>query len=177
MGVTCRAMMVAVAGVACSMALSATMSAQKASRTGAPEKGTWGGEVAVGDGQSASLLKFLSPQWAVVAGASISSYKSRFESGDVVLDDRFTLASLQVGARRYARTGLGVRPVVGGGLIVSGRTGNPNTYGVYGELGAVYFFNPHVSLGAIGTASVTRNNPVGSAFSASLARLIGAVYF
>ncbi len=177
MGLLFRVMAVTAVGVLFSVSNPASLSAQKATRSGAPEKGTWGGEVAVGEGQSASLLKFLSPRWAVVAGATLTSYKSSFQSGDIAIDDRFTLAALQVGARRYARTGLGVRPVVGGGLLIAGRTGNPTSYGAYGELGAVYFFNPHVSLGAIGTASVTRNNPNGSTFGASLARLIGAVYF
>jgi hypothetical protein len=176
MGVTFRAMKVAAVGAVLSMSLAATVSAQKVARSGAPEKGTWGGEVSLGDGQSASLLKFLSPQWAVIAGASISSFKSS-TTGGATSDSRFTLASLRVGARRYGGSGLGVRPVVGAGLIVSGNSGNPTTYGAYGELGAVYFFNPHVSLGAIGSASVTRNNPIGSSFGASLARLIGAVYF
>ena len=172
-----RSMKAVAVGVVMSMSLAVTLSAQKVARSGAPEKGTWGGEVSLGDGQSASLVKFLSPQWAVIAGASLTSYKSTFSSGDVVSGDRFTIASLQVGARRYARTGLGVRPVVGGGLLIADRTGNPTSYGAYGELGAVYFFNPHVSLSAIGTASVTRNNPIGSSFGATLARLIGAVYF
>lgn len=177
MGVTFRAMTVAAVGVVVSISNPVSLSAQKATRSGPPETGTWGGEVSIGDIRSASLLKFLSPQWAVLAGASVSSFKTRSDGGDLILENRFTQASLQVGARRYGGRGLGVRPVAGLGVVVSGGSGNASAVGAYGELGAVYFFTPHVSLGAIGTANVSRGEGGSSSFGASLARLIGAVYF
>lgn len=170
-------MKVVVVGVVMSMSLAATMAAQKVTRSGAPEKGTWGGEVSVGDGNGAALLKFLTPQWAVIAGASIASFKSGSDGGDVIVDNRFTQAALRVGARRYGGTGLGVRPVTGFGLIVNHGSGSSNSVGAYGELGAMYLFNPHVSLGAIARASVSRGERGSSSFDATLARLIGAVYF
>lgn len=177
MGLTFRAMTVAAVGVVVLISNPESLSAQKATRSGPPEKGTWGGEVSIGDGNGAALLKFLTPQWAVIAGASIASFKSGSGDGDLIVENRFTQAALRVGARRYGGTGLGVRPVTGFGLIVNSFSGSSNSVGAYGELGAMYFFNPHVSLGAIARASVSRGDRRSSSFDATLARLLGAVYF
>jgi hypothetical protein len=148
--------------------------AQAAARTGAPVKGTWGGEAAVGDGQSASLLLFQSARWALLAGGSIRTVSS---ASNLVGQNRFTTTALRVGARRYGGTGLGLRPVVGLGAVVVGFTGQRTEFGGYGELGAVYFFNPHVSLGAVSEATVAGRSGGGSSIGVSLARLIGTVYF
>lgn len=50
--------------------------------------------------------------------------------------------------------------------------------GGYGEYGAVYLFNAHVSLGATAELRVLGRESGGeTTVSASLARLIGTVYF
>lgn len=149
-----------------------TLTAQ-AARGGAPADGTWGAEASVGAGESGSLMRFFSPQWAVLAGLRVTSLENQLGGQS----DRTTLTSLRVGARRYARTGLGVRPIVGFGLTLSDGPGSFRGVGGYGELGAVYFFNPHVSLGGSGDVSLTARDGGGTSFSLGFARLTGAVYF
>lgn len=165
-----RAVLVAV--LSATVALPFALSAQ-AARSGAPVEGTWGAEASVGSLEGAALLRFLSPRWAVVASASVSSREGFLGSSG----DRSTFTSLRVGARRYARTGLGVRPLVGFGLTLSDGPGSFSAVGGYGELGAVYFFNPHVSLGGSGDISITWPDGGGTNFNISIARLTGAVYF
>ena len=160
--------------LAASGAWSAVSVAQSAARTGAPVAGTWGGEAAVGEGQGASLLLFQSARWALLAGGSTRSFSTSSFDG---ASDRLTLTSLRVGARRYGGAGLGVRPVVGLGLAVAGATRQNTQFGAYGEIGAMYFFNPHVSLGVTSEANLSRRSGGGTSFGASLARLIGTVYF
>ncbi len=148
-----------------------------AQRAGAPTGGTWGGEAGVGNGigQSASLLLFQSARWALLAGGSVES--SAFDNGGLIGTRRTTITSLRLGARRYARTGLGVRPIAGLGLTIFDGTSIDTNVGAYGELGAVYFFNPHVSLGASAEANIGTAGGNGTNFGVSLGRLIGAVYF
>lgn len=148
--------------------------AQSAARTGAPVAGTWGGEAAVGDGQSASLLRFQSARWALLAGGITRSIPASPFDG---ASGRFTVSALRVGARRYAGSGLGMRPIVGLGLSVGGATGQNTQFGAYGEIGAMYFFNPHVSLGVTSEASFGGREGGGTSYEVSLARLIGSVYF
>ena len=152
------------------------LAAQSTPRTGAPVSGTWAGEATIGEGigSSAALLLFRSPTWALRAAASISSSSVETGLGEA---RRLTSTALRVGARRYARSGLGLRPVAGFGLEVFDQGFNGTAVGAYGEYGAVYFFNPHVSLGATGEIRALRSEGGGSSFSASLARLIGTVYF
>jgi hypothetical protein len=150
--------------------------AQSTPRTGAPVSGTWAGEAAIGEGlgSSAALLLFRSPTWALRAAASVNSSSVETGLGEA---RRLTSTALRVGARRYARSGLGLRPVAGLGLEVFDQGFGGTSVGAYGEYGAVYFFNPHVSLGATGEIRGLRSDGGGSSFSASLARLIGTVYF
>ena len=160
--------------LAASGALSFASVAQSAARTGAPVAGTWGGEAAVGDGQSASLLLFQSARWALLAGGSTRSFSTSSFAG---ASNRLTVTSLRVGARRYGGAGLGMRPVVGLGLAVAGATRQNTQLGAYGEIGALYFFNPHLSLGVTSEASFGGQEGGGTSFGVSLARLIGTVYF
>ena len=160
--------------LAASGAWSIASGAQSAARTGAPVAGTWGGEAAVGEGQGASLLLFQSARWALLAGGSTRSFSTSSFTG---ASNRFTSASLRVGARRYGGAGLGMRPVVGLGLAVAGATRQNTQFAAYGEIGAMYFFNPHVSLGVTSEASFGGQEGGGTAFGVSLARLIGTVYF
>jgi hypothetical protein len=154
-------------------------------RKGGPESGTWAGEVgsasATADlgAQSAALLRFLSPRTAVV-GAFAFSRQERTVTGGGSAD--FTSLALQVGVRRYTRTGLGLRPIVGGGLALrknsfGGSLGTGDTaIGAYGEAGAAWFFNPHVSLGVLGGLNITGSDNAWT-IGGTLARVTAAVYF
>jgi len=96
-----------------------------------------------------------------------------------VFNSAFTTVSVHAGLRRYTRTGLGVRPVFGGGLLFTRQVVDElqdTSFGGYAEAGAAYFFNPHVSLGVLGGVSAVRQASRWSA-GGSLARLTGAVYF
>ena len=131
------------------------LTAQSAARGSAPASGTWAGEATIGDGldNSAALLRFLSPTWALRVAASISTTSREEILGQ---NQRLTSSALRVGARRYAGSGLGLRPVAGLGLEVYDPGFGPSSIGAYGEYGAVYFFNPHVSLGATGEIRALR---------------------
>lgn len=100
----------------------------------------------------------------------------------------------RVGLRSYreSRTER-LRPVIGAG--VRGSYGKSTTdfrswsTGVYGELGAVYFVAPHLSLGGTGelqashgkytqrSGSDSRSGTTTTAFSGSVMRLLVSVYF
>ena len=168
--------------------------AQSSDRKGGPEKGTWGAEASVGgnvaqsEGEGGSLLRFVSPGTAIVGGVGFSRISSEARTTFIggpdgpissVFNTAFTTVSVHAGLRRYTRTGLGVRPVFGGGLLFTRQSVDElsdNNVGGYAEGGAAYFFNPHVSLGVLGGVSAVKQ---GSRWSAggSLARLTGAVYF
>ena len=163
--------------------------AQSSERKGGPEKGTWGAEASTGGslsqegGQGASLLRFVSPRIAFVGGASFWRYSSENTTtvGNVtsVFKTAITNVALQAGLRRYGGTGLGLRPVVGGGLLVSRQGFSESTdtsVGGYFEAGAAYFFNPHVSLGVLGGVSAAKRE-AGWSTGGTLGRLTGAVYF
>ena len=140
-----------------------------------PRKGTWGAEAIASTGQGASLLRFLSPRWALVAAVSVSSIK--VPAADFGERDRLTSTDVRFGVRQYLRRGIGLRPVVGAGIALARNSPFQNAAGGYVEAGAVYLFNRHVSLGAIGSASASALNDGGSSFSFTLARLVGSVYF
>ena len=163
--------------------------AQSAERKGGPEKGTWAAEASVGgsfgqsSGEGGSLLRFVSPSTAIVGGFgfSRSSVESRAVNGEFtsVFNAAFTTTAVQVGLRRYAGTGLGLRPVLGGGLLFARQSvddASENNFGGYAEGGAAWFFNPHVSLGVLGGVSAAKQRGGWSA-GGSLARLTGTVYF
>ena len=178
------------------VAVASVTHAQANDRKGAPEKGTWGAEATAGGslsqavGQGGSLLRFVSPRIAFTGGASFSRFSTEDVStiGEVtsVFKSAITTVALQAGLRRYGGTGLGLRPVVGGGLLVSrqsisgsnaGFSGSRSTgVGGYAEAGAAYFFNPHVSLGVLGGVSAVKNDG-GWSTGGTLGRLTGAVYF
>jgi len=110
--------------------------AQAAERRGAPVEGTWGAETSVGDGQNAVVLRFLSARWALQGGGSIRTFQS---DGS---ERRFTSTAALLGVRRYGGSGLGFRPISGAGVSVGRFTSRSTQVGVFGELGAAYFFNP-----------------------------------
>jgi hypothetical protein len=177
---------VALVSLAC---ISSRACAQSADRKGGPENGTWAAEAATGGGfgvnvgQSASLLRFVSPSTALIGGLSVSrtsiESQATFATTTSAITTSLTSISLQAGVRRYARTGLGLRPLYGAGVLFSRQSGygaTDNSVGGYAEAGAAWFFNPHVSLGATGSLSGLHSSGTWS-IGGTLARLTGAVYF
>lgn len=163
--------------------------AQSTERTGGPEKGTWGAEASVNGsvagsaGQGGSLMVFATPSVAVIGGLSFTRTSSRGEfinESNLLFIPGITSVALNVGVRRYARSGLGLRPTYGGGALYSTRSiergGRINGVGGYAEAGAAWFFNPHVSLGVLGGVNALRTDGYWTV-SGSVARLTGAVYF
>jgi hypothetical protein len=163
--------------------------AQSSERKGGPEKGTWAAEASVGGaltqgvGQGGSLIRFVGPKTALIGGLAFSRSEVEnnvtFGQSTTRFTSAFTTIALQAGLRRYTRTGLGLRPVYGAGLLVTrqsvfGDAGN--NVGGYAEAGAAWFFNPHVSMGVLGGVSAARQDG-GWSVGGSLARLTGAVYF
>jgi hypothetical protein len=162
-----------------------------------PASGTWGAELGIGSGQSATLLRFRSPTSTILLGAEVFWLDVREETpvpGGGSTQEQRTVASVtgRIGFRRYRGTTLAVRPFTSVGLL-GGYSRSPAgpgwTAGGFGELGASYFFSPHVSLGASGglQATYTRvrreysfgESATGRQFGvrASAVQLLGAVYF
>jgi hypothetical protein len=167
------AMAAAVAGA------SPSLGAQKAERTSGPEKGTWGAEVSLGNNEGASVLRFQSPRWALLASGTASSL--RVKDDITGRTSSFNSVALRVGARRYARSGLGLRPVTGFGATYLNNTNtlgssDSGQYGVYGELGASWFFTPHLALGAVGDAVITHATRRTSTYL-NVVRLTASVFF
>jgi hypothetical protein len=161
---------VAALTLAAAVADTRTAEAQVAERKGAPDKGTWGAETSSGAGQNATLLLFVSPKWALQGGGGINSFESGNSPG------RYTTSNLLLGVRRYGGTGLGFRPIAGAGATLGTATGSGQQLGVFGELGASYFFNRHLSLGANGTATYLNGDGT-SALQIGVARLTAALFF
>ncbi len=150
------------------------VSAQTAARTGGPEKGSWGAEAGVGRFENAAVLRFVSPSWALLAGGSFSTTNEAGSVGNRVPGG--TTASIQVGVRKYHRSGLGFRPISGFGVAAGKYTGFGNSGGVYAEAGGVYLFNPHLSLGAVGVAALSRDGDQNT-FTLAVPRVIASVFF
>jgi hypothetical protein len=150
----------------------ATSAMAQAAADSAPKRGTIGAEVGLGsyglEGPRASLIGFVSPRLAVTGAFGVS--RVGLSGGGSV-----NSMSASLGVRRYLRAGLGVRPVIGVGATFL-RGDLPGATGGYAEAGAIYFFTPHVSLGALGEATVRRQSGFTN-WSAGVARLVGAVYF
>jgi hypothetical protein len=176
----------------------------------APRAGRWGAEAGLGPGGlNASLLRFASPRTALLLGGDFSVGQRESESprlsvpGGLQTDEETTTeysVGARIGARRYAAGAGRLRPFGGGGALgtfqrvgFGGSTQRATSAGVYGELGAVWFFNPNVSLGAAGELRAVRQTTRSTTFvsgaqavtqrstftgvSANVARLIGTVYF
>lgn len=88
--------------------------AQATTRTGGPVAGTWGAEADLNRFGDASVLRFMSPSWAVLVGGSVST-TSYNTSGTTRIDGRSTF-SLNAGVRKYFRSDLGLRPITGVGV-------------------------------------------------------------
>ena len=169
-----------------------------------PMPGTkWGAELAAGVGPTTAwLLKFRSPDvaWTLGVAANVQNSSSRITGvGGAQPENTATAGALflSVGYRGYRQLGSALRPFteIGAQTTYSGFYGDNVasvhlwSVGPYLALGASYFFNSHVSLGASGTlgaAYARSTTSVGgggrlrtSSFgvSANAVRLLGAVYF
>lgn len=171
-----------------------TAAAQAADSTSGPRRGTWGAEVSLVN--SGALLRFRSARTAWVLGVSGSARRTEIDAdlspfaSDAVSDG---FSYLTLGLRRYGGTGA-FRPLAGAGVIASysfqaaGADSRNIGAGAYAEYGAAWFFNPHVSLGALGSVDAGWNRQRikgdGSvqtyttiSATARAVRVVGSVYF
>ena len=161
-----------------------------------PRSGTRGAEVAIGEFASGRLLRFTSPTAAWLLGADFVVIRESAEQslpfGGTDDDTRTSVrVAARAGVRGYREPGRALRPFTGAGLTGTILRPGPGFQswdaGLYGELGAAYFFSPHVSLGAVGELSVGYGEDRRGSVSdlrvtrwrvgSSLVRVLGAVYF
>jgi hypothetical protein len=161
-------------------------------QTEGPKAGTWGAEASTGP--SASLLKFRTDKSAWVFGINALYQQENEETTTpgVTLDQDITLVQARLGIRRYGLARDRMRPF----STLSGIIGYQDLsfeqgweVGAAAEVGASWFFSPHVSLGAAGDVSLTygkaerdfgvsptmKVTTIRAQFSGF--RLLGAVYF
>jgi len=157
-----------------------------------PRAGAWGFEVS---GSGASLLKFRREQSAWLVGAYANYRNTDREastlSGSVAETEASVTMSARIGLRKYAHTDRRARPFVApfafGAIGLATEQDSWNA-GVGVELGAAWFFSPHVSLG--GSAELAggygRSQTRGTGYQSDTRtlsiqfpglRFIGAVYF
>jgi hypothetical protein len=163
-----------------------------------PRAGRWAAELGVGPDLSGTLLRFRSPATAWLFGVEASFAESRQEVTDP-FDGAQTVTSTQVnlfghvGLRRYRVTQSALRPFTSAGFVggVSRLDGARGwAAGVFAELGASYFFSPHVSLGAAGGLQASYGKLRGDSpfdgtpyrartitLSGNAVQILGAVYF
>jgi hypothetical protein len=161
-----------------------------------PRAGSWGAELGIGSEQSATLLRFRSPTSALVLGVElfwleVNEDASAFGGPS---DRTYSVANLtaQLGNRWYRSVTQAARPFTSLGVLAgyARDPGGPGwTAGAFAEIGASYFFTPHVSLGAAGGLQVAyarfkQEFVPGTTVSrrtvgvrASAVQLLGAVYF
>lgn len=149
----------------------------------APAAGTWGAEgvVAGGGGGASSLLRFRNDRSAWVFGFGLESMREEFNGATT----RFTSVGLRAGLRRYQPAGRAIRPFNTMGVGVDRLSGSADLWqaGVFGDMGAAYFFSRHASVGASGDARVLfgrRSGPptaTSTRVSISGPRILGTVYF
>jgi hypothetical protein len=163
-----------------------------------PRPGTWGVEASYGAPLGASLLRFSSPRAAWMIGAFFSvgqETSDQLTSVGATTRNTNTLGSveLRVGRRWWTfDANERLRPFVGvgvGGRYYHYANARRTEGSVDGELGATYFFGPHVSIGAAGDLTLARGqdlytNPGGPSsttdrwyLNGNAARLNAAVYF
>lgn len=135
----------------------AIVQAQQASPDSMPHAGTWGAEVFLGNaGSGASILRFRSPNVALLFGADFSYTHIGDADGTLTVSSGTSAnVAARLGLRNYRGSSADrLRPVVGVGLRSSYSEPSSNSHawsaGAYGELGAMYFLTPHISLGGTG---------------------------
>ena len=174
---TLRSLRIAVAPVvalAAAFVIPLAVEAQVPKRTGGPVAGTWGAEADVNTFGDASVLRFVSPSWAVLVGAS-GSTTSDYTSGTTRVDGQTTF-SVNAGVRKYHGTGLGLRPITGAGINIVRFISSGSRPFLYGEAGAAYLFTPHVSIGAAARLGFSRDGNQNT-FSLKVPRVMVSVYF
>jgi hypothetical protein len=144
-----------------------------------PAPGAWGVE---GSLSGANMLKFRSASSAWVLGFD-GAFVHQADDGTVGNQNVGTM-NLRAGFRRYSVRAGRVRPFSTISAILgfaSDGGGDRLTAGPVAELGAAYFFSPHVSLGGSGSLSAIYQARGGGfstfALSARAFSLLGAVYF
>jgi hypothetical protein len=142
----------------------------------------WAIEAPVGAGYAALLLRFGTSASAWVVGVhwngGLQSGTMVSPSGSTDEDASFYDVNLSIGRRSYRGAGT-VRPFLGFGLTASlgGRDDDSVdesrwSAGAYGEMGAAYFVNRHLSLGGLGSVSLSRSEQtVEQSFSGQVSRL------
>jgi hypothetical protein len=162
-------------------------------QTDGPKAGTWAAEAS--SGPSASLLKFRNDKSAWVFGITALYQQENEEPTPpgVSLGQDVTLVQARLGFRRYGLARDRMRPF----STISGIVGYEDfgvqkgwQVGAAAEVGASWFFSPHVSMGAAGDLSLTygkadrdfgfgtpatKITTITAQFSGF--RLLGAVYF
>jgi hypothetical protein len=150
------------------------LGAQSPGRTTAPVKGTWGAEAGIGTFDDAAAIWFASPSWAFLVGGSLTTTDAGGIGSSATT--RRTTGALQAGVRKYHRSGLGLRPITGFG-VTTGRIASVTSYGgIYGEAGAAYLFNPHLSVGAIGRVGFSRDGDL-NIVSLAAPRVLVSIFF
>ena len=170
------------------------MLAQGSPTDSVPRSGEWAAEAVLGPSiTGASLIRFASPRTALLFGASVTvtHFTQDIDGLNPPSSTRSTLDG-RLGIRRYRASKLErLLPLVGAGVrggyskLESNRAWNT---GAYGELGAVYLFSSHFSLGATGevaatysqtkqTSNSTTSKATQTSFGASLVRVLATVYF
>jgi hypothetical protein len=182
--------------------LANTAHAQAASDSISPRPGSWAAEANYGDSDGASLLYFSSSHaaWVLRANFNVGSETQDepqlgFGGTTTTTSTTSTVGgvSLQLGGRWWSGEPTArLRPFTGLGVIgqySAASNSRTSAVGAYGELGATYFFSPHVSLGAAGELDLTSaHNRYGSddstllktsawRFSGNLVRFMATVYF
>jgi hypothetical protein len=139
-----------------------SLNAQALTDSIAPRGGTWGAEATYGGGgPGATLIRFSSPRTAWLAGVMFTGLRETIDAyafpgmGNPTRETH-TMATMdaRLGHRWWSSdAGARVRPLTGIGVLGAlGRYPTSRSWDVggYAELGATYFFSPHVSLGASG---------------------------
>ena|SRR5688500_9598374 len=175
--------------VALLLAVPTTLIAQADSA--GPRAGAWAAEVTFGgsaSGAGGTLLRFRTDRSAWLLG--LTAQVARRDRNEPFDDEDGTHGAVgaRLGLRSYRSPGSALRPVVGVGILgtLNAIGGNQEFWdaGIYGEMGAMRFFGPSVSLGATAEVQVRhavqrfstqRITETGLAFDA--VRVHAAVYF
>jgi len=147
-----------------------------------PKAGTWGGETSFGS--SGSLLRFRSPTSAWLIGLS-TSLAVITSSGSATPDEHTFNANARFGIRYYGDATQRARPLMTLSALVAYQDFGSTVLGLGGaaEVGGVYFFSPHLSLGVAGNLNVQQiRQRFGSRDKILLVQfsgfqVLGAVYF
>jgi hypothetical protein len=159
-----------------------------------PRAGSWGAEVTAVGSPTASLLYFSSPRAAWLLGLTFDLAREKTDNGVIAESHNVGSVNARIGRRWWRGDAAArLRPLTGVGIsggISNASRGGFWSAGGYGELGATYFFSPHISLGASGELAAAysedrfANPPPGSDFVSSrwslhgtLVRASAGVYF